>query len=188
MSIKNPCAKFKRLRDAKKSARRRPPTYRQEELDGLFAHCDEFETAVFATLLLTGLRKRELYFLTWADLDLKSAVLRVSGEEKVGFSPKDYEEREIELPPDFGLDSMPASASGSLGVPESKRQPPQSPVTAPKNDRGPGGSCRCHAAQVSTYLCDQTLGRWCGHRYRSKADGPQRYRNYAAVSQSGRSA
>jgi integrase/recombinase XerD len=101
VSIKNPCAKFKRLRDAKTGARRRPPTYRQEELDALFAHCDEFETAVFATLLLTGLRKRELYFLTWPDLDLKAATLRVSGEGKVGFSPKDYEERVIELPPDL---------------------------------------------------------------------------------------
>lgn len=101
VSIKNPCARFKRLRDAKKGARRRPPTYRQEELDALFAKFDEFETAVFATLLLTGLRKRELYFLSWADLDLKSATLRVSGEGKVGFSPKDYEERVIELPPDL---------------------------------------------------------------------------------------
>ncbi|HEX7360736.1 MAG TPA: site-specific integrase [Bryobacteraceae bacterium] len=69
VSIKNLCARFKRLRDAKKGARRRPPTYCQEELDALFAKCDEFETAVFATLLLTGLRKRELYFLTWADLE-----------------------------------------------------------------------------------------------------------------------
>jgi integrase len=101
VSIKNPCAKFKRLRDANKGARRRPPTYRQEELDALFRHCDEFETAVFATLLLTGQRKRELYFLTWRDLDLKAATLRVRGEGKVGFSPKDYEEREIELPPDL---------------------------------------------------------------------------------------
>jgi integrase len=50
---------------------------------------------------LTGLRKLELYFLTWADLDLKAANLRVSGEGKVGFSPKDYEERVIELPPDL---------------------------------------------------------------------------------------
>jgi integrase/recombinase XerD len=113
ISMKNPCAKFKRLRDAKKGARRRPPTYRQEELDALFAKCDEFETAVFATLLLTGLRKRELYFLTWPDLDLKGATVRVSGEGKVGFSPKDYEERVIELPPDLAhiLASLPHSAA-----------------------------------------------------------------------------
>jgi len=42
----------------------RPLTYPQEQLDALFAHSDKFEKALFATLLLTGLRKRELYFLT----------------------------------------------------------------------------------------------------------------------------
>jgi integrase len=97
----NPCARFKHLRDAKNKAGRRPPTSNQAQLDALFTHTDEFEKAVFATLLLTGLRKRELYFLTWRDVDLTAATLRVSGEGKIGFSPKDYEERVIPLPPDL---------------------------------------------------------------------------------------
>jgi hypothetical protein len=53
----NPCARFKHLRDAKNKAGRRPPTYNQAQLDALFTHTDEFEKAVFAALLLTGLRK-----------------------------------------------------------------------------------------------------------------------------------
>ncbi|MGH9771914.1 MAG: tyrosine-type recombinase/integrase [Candidatus Acidiferrales bacterium] len=112
ISMKNPCKRFKHLRDAKKKAGRRPPTYSQPELDALFAACDEFERAVFATLLLTGLREQELCFLTWRDLDFKSACLRVSGEGKVGFSPKDYEERVIEMPPDLIaiLSSLPRRA------------------------------------------------------------------------------
>jgi len=97
----NPCARFKHLRDAKNKAGRQPPTYSQAQLDALFIHTDQFEKVVFATLLLTGLRKRELYFLTWRDVDLTSATLRVSGEGKTGFSPKDYEERVIPLPPDL---------------------------------------------------------------------------------------
>jgi integrase len=101
LDIKNPCARFKKLRDANQKANRRPPTYSQSELDALFAHCDAFEKAVFATLLLTGLRKRELYFLMWRDVDLRRGTLTVSGEGKTGFSPKDYEEREIPLPPDL---------------------------------------------------------------------------------------
>lgn len=101
VSMKNPCARFKHLRDAKKKAGRRPPTYTQAELDALFAHSDDFEKAVFATLLLTGLREQELCFLTWRDLDFGHGCLRVSGEGKVGFSPKDYEERAIEMPPDL---------------------------------------------------------------------------------------
>ena len=100
-SMENPCARFKHVRDAKKKAGRHPPTYTQAELDALFANCDDFEKAVFATLLLTGLREQELCFLNWRDLDFENGCLRVSGEGKVGFSPKDYEERIIEMPPDL---------------------------------------------------------------------------------------
>ena len=101
VSMTNPCARFKHLRDAKKKAGRRPPTYTQAEIEALLSHCDDFERAVFATLLLTGLREQELCFLTWRDLDFTRACLRVSGEGKMGFSPKDYEERAIEMPPDL---------------------------------------------------------------------------------------
>ena len=101
LSIANPCARFKPLKDPHLKANRRPPTYQQDELNRLLATCDASEKATFATLLLTGLREEELCFLTWADVDLRdleSATLRVSGEGKKGFSPKDYEERIIPLP------------------------------------------------------------------------------------------
>lgn len=70
-------------RDAKQKSRSRPPTYRQEEIDAISAHSDEFERAVFGTLLLTGLRKRELYFLMWPDIDFRDGVLRLTGDGKV---------------------------------------------------------------------------------------------------------
>jgi integrase len=56
---------------------------------------------VFATLLLAGLRKRELYFLLWRDVDLRQGTLHVTGKGKIGFSPKGYEDRVIPLPPDL---------------------------------------------------------------------------------------
>ena len=101
LRIDNPCAKFKHLKDPRAKAKRRPPTYRQEEIDRIFAQCDAAEKAAFATLLLTGLRDEELCFLTWADVDLANAddaTVRVSGEGKPGFSPKDYEERVLPIP------------------------------------------------------------------------------------------
>ncbi len=101
LPIANPCARFKHLKDEKKKARSRPQPYTQEELDRLFAACNEKKKAIFATLLLTGLRKRELYFLTWRDVDLKAATIRMNGDGKEGFSPKDYEERIIPIPPDL---------------------------------------------------------------------------------------
>ena len=101
LPIQNPCAKFKQLKDPRVKAKRRPPTYRQDELNRIFAKCDENEKVIFATFLLTGLREEELCFLTWADVDLgdrNNATVRVSGEGKQGFSPKDYEERVIPIP------------------------------------------------------------------------------------------
>ena len=99
--MENPCARFKPLKDQKAKARRKPPTYKQAELDKIFAKCDETEKTIFATLLLTGLRDQELCFLAWRDVDIKNpknASIKVSGEGKEGFSPKDYEERPIPIP------------------------------------------------------------------------------------------
>ncbi len=50
------------------------------------------------TLLLTGLREQEVCYLTWDDVilerDRESLVVR----RKPGFTPKDYEEREVPIP------------------------------------------------------------------------------------------
>ena len=47
LPIANPCAKFKLLKDPHFKAKRRPPTYREEELNRLFAVCDPFERTTF---------------------------------------------------------------------------------------------------------------------------------------------
>ncbi|MGA9883472.1 MAG: tyrosine-type recombinase/integrase [Candidatus Acidiferrales bacterium] len=99
--MENPCARFKPLKDERERARRKPPTYTQGELDKLFGAADAFEKTVYGALLLTGLREQELCYLTWKDVDLKGGTLRVTGEDKERFSPKDYEERLIPMPPDL---------------------------------------------------------------------------------------
>ena len=114
LPIENPCARFKALKDPQTKARRRPPTYAQNDLDRIFEKCDPYERTVFATLLLTGLREEELYFLTWADADLKdasNASIRVTSKE--GFSPKDYEERVIPIPEELAvmLKKLPRTAT-----------------------------------------------------------------------------
>lgn len=99
ISMENPCAHFKQLRSEKERLKGRPPVYKQAELDKIFAECNETDRAIFATLVLTGQRKDELVNLTWSDVDLSRAVLRVTA--KGDFAPKDYEEREIPLSPDL---------------------------------------------------------------------------------------
>ncbi|HUQ95823.1 MAG TPA: site-specific integrase [Bryobacteraceae bacterium] len=101
LPIVNPCANFKQLKDPRLKAKRRPPTYRPEEIDLILSACDSREKTIFATLLLTGFREEELCYLTWPDVEIKNldnATVRVSGEGKEGFSPKDYEERIIPIP------------------------------------------------------------------------------------------
>ncbi len=101
LAMENPCARFKALKDPKAKAKRKPPTYSRKETDKLFAVCDEFEKAVFATFLMSGLREQELCYLMWPDVDVRrvsNATVRVSGDGKDGFSPKDYEERSIPIP------------------------------------------------------------------------------------------
>ncbi len=97
--MENPCARFKPLRAERERLKRRPPTYSAGVLDKIFAECEDTERAMFAALYLTGLRKDELAHLTWNDLDLKRATLRLTAKE--GFAPKDYEEREIPMPEDL---------------------------------------------------------------------------------------
>jgi integrase len=99
LQLSNPCARFKPLKDEKTKRRRRPATYSLEETDRLLDTCESFDKAIFATFLLTGLRDQELCYLTWTDIDLKKLTVRVTSKE--GFSPKDYEERIIPLPPDL---------------------------------------------------------------------------------------
>jgi integrase len=104
VSMDNPCARFKPLRSEKERLKGRPPVYKQAELDNILAKCNDTDRAIFATLVLTGQRKDELVNLTWADVDLSRAMLQVTAKgvtAKGDFAPKDYEEREIPLPPDL---------------------------------------------------------------------------------------
>src|SRR5262249_46777328 len=97
--MENPCARFKALKDHSAKARKKPPTYTTEETNRLLAACEtEFEKTIFATLLLTGLREQELYFLAWPDVNLNRGTIKVTPKPKEGFSPKDYEERVIPIP------------------------------------------------------------------------------------------
>ena len=79
-----------------KYTEKEPEIYTDEELEKFFANCDDFQTAVFKTYLMSGLRRKELENLTWNCVDLKAGTLKV--EAKSGFSPKTWEERTVEIP------------------------------------------------------------------------------------------
>ena len=57
------------LRSAKERLKSKPQTYTQDEINRLLAACNPASHAMYATLLLTGLRKEELAHLSWDDVD-----------------------------------------------------------------------------------------------------------------------
>jgi integrase len=75
---------------------REPEVYTDDELDLFFKACSPFHARVFHTLLMAGLRKQEMENLEWTDINFETGTLSVRGKKT--FQPKDWEEREIEIP------------------------------------------------------------------------------------------
>ena len=75
---------------------REPEVYTDDELDLFFKACSPFHARVFHTLLMAGLRKQEMENLEWTDISFETGTLSVRGKKT--FQPKDWEEREIEIP------------------------------------------------------------------------------------------
>lgn len=73
-----------------------PEVYTEKELAAFFYYCNAFQYGVFKTLLMAGLRKAELEYLTWSDVDLDAGTVKVTA--KAEFSPKTWEERVVEIP------------------------------------------------------------------------------------------
>jgi integrase/recombinase XerD len=83
------------VKDAK-FVEREPEVYTDDELDVFFKACSPFYARVFHTLLMAGLRKQEMENLEWTDINFETGTLSVRAKKT--FQPKDWEEREIEIP------------------------------------------------------------------------------------------
>ena len=68
-----------------------PEIYEQDELDKLFAACNEEERLWYEFFLMTGMREQEVMYTYWSDVNLAHATVRV-------WTPKAYKEREIPIP------------------------------------------------------------------------------------------
>jgi len=75
-----------------------PEIYEREDLDSLFAACDEEERLWFEFFLMTGMREQEAMHTYWSDVNLKANTVRVTHKPDRGWSPKAYKEREIPIP------------------------------------------------------------------------------------------
>jgi integrase/recombinase XerD len=75
-----------------------PEVYEKEELEKLFAVCDEIERLWYEFFLMTGMREQEVMHCSWADVNLTRSTVTVRYKAEYGFSPKNYREREIPIP------------------------------------------------------------------------------------------
>jgi integrase len=72
-----------------------PTVFNDDELIAFFKECTPFQHTVFQCYLRAGLRKQELENLKWTDVDYIAGTITVS--PKPDFTPKDHEQRTIEI-------------------------------------------------------------------------------------------
>jgi len=102
------CVEFKGLREnpaanikPRRVVEKRPAVYNDDEIDQMLRGSSRGEQVLLLTLLYTGLREQELCHLTWDDLEFEKKVLRVTAKPEERFTPKTWEEREIEMSDDL---------------------------------------------------------------------------------------
>ena len=74
------------------------PIYEPEEIEALLKACSPGLRVLYLCYLLTGLRDKEMRYLTWRDIDFRTQVVRVTRKPLYGFKPKNKEEREVPVP------------------------------------------------------------------------------------------
>lgn len=79
--------------------------YSPQQLQALFAACDQEEYELFQFFLVTGVREQEAMYAAWSDLDFHTKKFNVTEKLGLGFTPKDKEEGGIPVPDEF-LDLM----------------------------------------------------------------------------------
>lgn len=107
-----------RPRPAKKEA----AYFEVDELPRLFKHVEDgIHRVLFLAALKTGMRLGELAALTWGDVDLVGAVIRVRRSYTDGFlsTPKNHERRDVDLTPE--LVELLGAWWGELGSPADDR-------------------------------------------------------------------
>lgn len=72
-----------------------------EEIDVILQNADPFMEKVVKILLYTGMRRSELVYLQWDDLDFKNKLITVQSKPEQGFHPKSYKPRTIPMNPDL---------------------------------------------------------------------------------------
>src|SRR5712692_1155413 len=75
-----------------------PEVYEKDEVEKLFAVCDDEERLWYEFFLMTGMREQEVMHCSWEDIHFTRGTVTVRYKSEYGFSPKNYREREVPIP------------------------------------------------------------------------------------------
>jgi hypothetical protein len=97
--------------------------YEPEEIEVLLKACDKDERVLYLCYLLTGLRDKEMRYLTWRDINFRTEVIRVTHKPLYEFKHKNKEEREVPAPASLiaalkKIQGQQKTTSRRAGVPE----------------------------------------------------------------------
>ena len=87
-----------RKRDWPRYTETEPGVYTSEGIETFLARCNSWKRALFEFFWMTGFSEGEVMHVTWPDIDFWNHVVRVKAKPKLGFIPKDWEEREVPIP------------------------------------------------------------------------------------------
>jgi len=94
LSKENRLRSFKKL---KSDRYRQVRFFSEEEVQKILQSANEVMRRVILVLLYTGLRRSELAFLEWKDIDFENGLICVQSKPEFGFHPKSYKPRSIPM-------------------------------------------------------------------------------------------
>lgn len=94
----NPLQSVKKLRA---TGIRQVRFFTKEELAVILEKSDAFMRKVIRILLYTGMRRSELVFLAWDDIDFHNKLITIQSKPEAGFHPKNYRVRSIPINPEL---------------------------------------------------------------------------------------
>lgn len=84
--------------DWPKFTKEEPEVYEEEELDALFAACNDEERLWFEFFLMTGMREQEVMHTFWKDVNFNASTISVSHKPSLNWTPKSYKARTVPVP------------------------------------------------------------------------------------------
>lgn len=94
----NPLEDFKKM---KITNARQVRFFTSEEISAILDKATPFMEKAIKILLYTGMRRSELVYLTWDDIDFRNKLITVQSKPEVGFHPKSHRPRSIPIHPEL---------------------------------------------------------------------------------------